>query len=108
MGADVNEPCNSDIDQATPLHFAVMANKHQNAFLLLDKGANPNLKDNEGDTPLHIAVNQQDPEMIALLTQFNSKLKVKNKKGMTPVDIAQSRGNLEILRFFLDSGKLKF
>ena len=36
--------CN-DKDQATPLHFAILANSYENTRLLLKYQANPNAKD---------------------------------------------------------------
>lgn len=50
-----NQICNK-VDQATPLHFAVLAKNLVNMKLLLKHGASPNARDNVGNTPMHMAV----------------------------------------------------
>ncbi len=51
----------------TPLHFAVIRGKHDVVEYLLDRGANPNLKDDYGNTPLHYAYENGDVKMVSIL-----------------------------------------
>ena len=49
----------------TPLHWAVKAGQIESAKLLLDAGAEPNVKDQMGHTPVLLAV--EHPKLLALL-----------------------------------------
>lgn len=55
---------------ATPLHWAIAAKQHEIAELLLDRGASPRAKDDNGMTPLHIAVSRGDGPLIDLLERY--------------------------------------
>ena len=39
------------IDKVTPLHWAAKKNKHKSIVWLMDQGADPSLKDNDGERP---------------------------------------------------------
>lgn len=55
MKESPNQICNYH-DQATPLHFAVLAKNTNNMKMLMRYGASPNSKDSMGNTPMHMAV----------------------------------------------------
>jgi ankyrin repeat protein len=81
--------------------------------LLLDRGADPNVRDedgwiakdliahgaalnaasNKGVTPLMIAAARDNGPMIALLLQAGSDLERKSLEGLTALDIARENGN---------------
>ena len=52
------------------------------AGLLLSKGANPNVRDADGNTPLHLA---KDGAAIAQLLRHGADVSVANKAGETPL-----------------------
>ena len=59
--------------------------------LLLSKGANPNLVDNQGDTILHQAIRKFvhrsiKKDCISLLIQRGADVQIMNKRGKTPYD----------------------
>ena len=85
------------------IHLAVEMGSLEIVKLLLSKGANPTIPDDNGDTPIHVAARTQNVEMLKLLTSFI--LKVPNKDGLTPLQIAKSNGNpeaIDILQNFQD------
>ena len=83
-----NEVCNTVNDPATPLHFAALTGQNNNASLLLEKKADPNLKDSKGNTALHIACRANNLELVKLLDRFGAKTKIKNAQGQGAIDIA--------------------
>ena len=94
-GADVNLKANFDF---SPLHIAV--GKHSNeeiVFWLVNKGAQINAKNTQGQTPLHtaIAARYHGPkdyahrDMIGWLMEKGANPYIKDKDGKTPYDIAQ-------------------
>ena len=64
-GANVNSITSTYFD--TPLHMAVKKNNHELIKILLDKGANTELKNNNNHSPLDVAkikVNNNSPESV--------------------------------------------
>jgi ankyrin repeat protein len=57
--------------------------------LLLEAGANPNVKAADGSTPLHQAVQEQQVAMIRALVGAGAKLDAVNKDNLTPLLLAE-------------------
>lgn len=63
--------------------------------MLLDAGANPDMRDKNGDTALHIALstergawgNDDSPEIARLLIDHGASFIIKNNDGKTPFDL---------------------
>lgn len=93
---------NADIDaQAFPsgrtaLHSSIGRRKGEFTEFLLNKGANPNIKDNEKGTPLHEAVALNRIIEVKLLLKYDADRKIKNTEGKTPMDIAREMNRKEI------------
>ncbi|KZL87412.1 ankyrin unc44 [Colletotrichum incanum] len=80
-GADVNMP---DLDVFdTPLHEAARASCLDGASLLLNHGANPNLRNSRSFTPLTLAVEQGHLEMAELLVEHGADIHVCDADGMS-------------------------
>jgi ankyrin repeat protein len=85
----------------TCLHFAAASSNVVAARHLINRGANPNLPDNNGLTPLHLAAyHSDDTEMIDLLLEAQKKNqgetgvdKLGNRVGMTALHNAAIASN---------------
>jgi uncharacterized protein len=74
--------------KAAPLHSAVDAGHKKIVALLLNNGADPNLRDQGGNTSLHIASQNGNKEIIHLLLLNGADLSMHNKDGKLAVDLA--------------------
>ena len=71
---------------------------------LLNRGANVNLPDSEGDTALNIAVQRGNIKIVELLLSKGADPNIKNKLGGTPLMWAGVFGRKEIAQILLDKG----
>jgi len=101
-----------DISALSPLHQACYYNLVPLVNSLLEKGANPNVIDNDGDTPLHLCMNNywlingSSLEIISkLITVGTSTIKAdvnqQNNKQETPLYAAAFHGCSEAVRDLL-------
>jgi ankyrin repeat protein len=58
---------------------------------LLDKGADVNHKNYNGNTPLHIAIVNQDLEVCKVLISRGADVSITNNEGKTPLQVAIGR-----------------
>lgn len=79
----------------TPLHCAVGEKKIEAARILLDSGADPNLRDvvNNGYTPLDSVVNKCSVEMAKLLLSFGADPTIKTWMNVSALERADQRSN---------------
>ena len=71
----------------TAMMYAVAYNYPDVVELLLDSGANPNVKAENGETALHIALRKRNFESsLALIKNENTRLDIKCNKGKAPKD----------------------
>lgn len=83
LGADINLPC--DEDMTPPVSRAGDFWNHEDiARYLVEKGANLNQVDKNGDTPLHIAAYNGRKDLCAFYLDHGAKLEAKNNNGFTP------------------------
>lgn len=71
---------------------------------LLDRGADVNAQDNDGDAPLHGAAQSGNVEIIDMLVAKGASLNLKNKQGGTPLMWAAVFGHDEAARRLLKHG----
>jgi hypothetical protein len=62
-----------DFDGNTPLIYAIVSGHQENADLLLDRGANPNLGNFAGATPLDYSIDFEHPEIEQMLIKAGAK-----------------------------------
>uniref|UniRef100_A0ABD2XQD5 Uncharacterized protein n=1 Tax=Trichogramma kaykai TaxID=54128 RepID=A0ABD2XQD5_9HYME len=86
-----------------PLNLALDGYCFNVANLLLDRGADPNLPDEEGTTPLHVACKDYDTtEMVQKFIELNVRVDALDNRGRTPLHYAAyvesgHQMNLEVL-----------
>jgi ankyrin repeat protein len=99
-GVDANAQNNP---RCTPLD-CVSRNDPRVARLLIERGADPNLRGWSGFTPLHHALERGKIEMARVLIEHGARVEVKDDEGMTPLDIASGEQREEIIKL-LDRAK---
>ena len=72
--------------------------KHEVVYHLLDRGANPNVADNNKLTPLFWAVRMRRPELVTALLNKGADITVRDSRGKDVFDYAKDDVVLEILR----------
>lgn len=85
-GADPNAV--SQLDEGrTALYDAVTIGSEPILRLLLDHGANPNIRDNHGEAPLHVAAHNE-PRMLEMLLAGGADVNACDERGQTALDVA--------------------
>lgn len=71
------------VTQATPLMAALLAERKENADLLMKAGANPNATDRQGDTALHLAASINESGRVLQLLEAGANPNARNKQNVT-------------------------
>jgi uncharacterized protein len=91
-GAPINSPSRNEL-KAAPIHSAAAAGHYKIVKMLLDHGADPNVREQGGFTPLHAAAQNGDVETIRALLLGGADLSLKSEDGKTALDIAMDIGH---------------
>eukprot|EP00123_Amoebidium_parasiticum_P009082 comp19223_c0_seq1/m.21984 comp19223_c0_seq1/g.21984 ORF comp19223_c0_seq1/g.21984 comp19223_c0_seq1/m.21984 type:complete len:170 (-) comp19223_c0_seq1:676-1185(-) len=95
---DVNA---KDENGYTPIHAAVSWGHEALLHYLLEKGADPNIGDLDGDTPLHVC---EKPAIAEILLNAGATVDKTNDEGRTPADAAREDENMEMYEFYHQLG----
>ena len=92
-----------------PLHYAAYWGQEDLVRLMLDSGADPDEKDENGNTALLTALQGRDPYMPQILLKHGCNVNYQNHEGHTPLTVAISRNQhwyqfAPILRLLLKNG----
>jgi hypothetical protein len=88
-GFEVNEKyCIGSSHTSFPLHVACLAGCSDLISVLLENGADINIKDHHGNTPLHLALCKDARSTSLLFLQRGANITLKNSKGKTPLHLA--------------------
>ena len=87
------------------LHLTSYFNCKKFAALLLNNGANPDIRDRFGRTPLHLAVEREYDGMVLTLLKKKAAVNVMDYYENTPLSYSVLRvRNLPITKILLDNG----
>lgn len=101
QGADVTMHA-ANAQRVAPLHAAAAVCDRETMALLLEKGADPNARQQLDYTPLHGAASRGDIAMAELLLGHGADLHARGSDGVTPADVARKYGQEEMAQW-LDS-----
>ncbi len=101
--ADIHQPSKNQMS-VYPIHSA-SANSDPDISLkmvqlLLEHGANPNVRQKGGWAPLHQAVNKNHVSMVKVLLEHGADPDSESDEGVTPRQIASDKKLTEIIKLF--------
>ena len=88
-------------DKFTVYNLLSLANA---ARLLLDRGADINERNDQGQTTLHILTNQGWIEVIRVLLELGADARAEDGRGRTPFSLAKEKGYDEIMKLLSEYG----
>jgi ankyrin repeat protein len=86
------------------LHIVIKRGDETYLRFLLQKGADPNLRDGRGNTPMLLAVSGGQPDMIRILAAAKANPNIANASGETPLIRAVQRHDIGMIRELLAAG----
>jgi len=86
------------------LHKAARRGDLQRVKSLVEKGADVNTRDNDGETPLHEAASEGYLEVARFLVERGADVNAKDNHGLTPLHAAASEGYPEIAQLLVEKG----
>lgn len=94
-GANVNLPSNNGF-RVFPIHSAAAGDYTNIARMLIENGAQVNVKQQAGATPLHSAAQNGNLDLLILLLENGAEINVRMEGGKLPADVAREKGFEEI------------
>jgi len=80
----------------TPIFYAARENSKKILVWLLERGANPDVKDPDGTTPLHWATRKGHAEIVKLLVEAGADVKAEDVNGLRPLQYSYSYNRPEL------------
>lgn len=101
--AAVNDP-SQNFQQVTPLHSAAASNNTTICQMLLERGAQVNVRQQGAFTPLHAAAQNGNPEMTRLFLHYGAEVNARTSQGITPLSMAKESRNEETFQLLKAAG----
>lgn len=101
-GIDVN--ARDVFGNNTGLHWAASLGLAEMARLLIDNGADLDIRNEDGDTPLHWAAGEGQKELVVILIAHGADTNARGKNGWTPLRLAEAQSQKEIARILVAAG----
>ena len=102
LGADVNAAADN-ANCVAPVHAAAAVCDRETMRLLLERGADPNKKQQMDYTALHGAASRGDREMAQLLLDHGADRAARGSDGLTPADVARKYNKPEFAEWIESS-----
>ena len=98
-----------DKNDQTPLLLAMGRDWFKLSRILIDRGADPNVENNDGKTPLHLLSdsrvhNDNSLDLLWVLLKRGAMVNKRDKNGETPLLLAMGRGWIKLVRILLEHG----
>ena len=87
-----------------PLYFAAYMNSVEMAKLLIEHGANVNVRDKKGRRPIHSAAGQNSLEVAKLLTEHRTDVSARDNDRITPMHHAAGQNSVEMAKLLIEHG----
>ncbi len=91
-------------DKATPLIYALLNKSLIAAKILINNGADVNIKNSYGWSPIYIATRNLNLDIIKLLLEKKVDVNAQTQNGGTPLILAVKKNNTEIAKILLMFG----
>lgn len=88
----------------TGLHLVAQRRDVLWVRFLLQRGGNPNVRDNKGVTPLQISVRLGDIDSVEALIKGGAQVDISDRQGETPLMSAVHQRNVALVRALLEQG----
>jgi ankyrin repeat protein len=88
----------------TPLIIAIKSEKEKIIKLLLNKGAEINLKNNHSNIPLNVAIETNNMNIILFLLKKGANVNPEYKSWNTPLILAIKNENFDVVKLLVENG----
>ena len=102
QGVDVNS--RYVFGGSSGLHWAASLGLAEMARLLIDNGADLDIRNHDRNTPLHWAAAEGQKELVVILIAHGADVNARGKGGWTPLRWAEAHGQKEIARILMAAG----
>ncbi|AAF44362.1 ankyrin repeat gene family protein [Fowlpox virus] len=99
---DINVSC--DACNMYPIHAAVSINTSRLTRLLINKGADVNVRNRYGKTPIHLACMYSKIGNIKVLIKNGANVNERDNYGITPLMICSREGKVSNMEYLLANG----
>jgi ankyrin repeat protein len=96
----------NDEEAASALMHACVRGYVDIAKYIIDKGADLNLRNDQGNDALIVSINHNHFELGEYLINKGANVNAKNKRGFTPLMMATSKGSLKLTKMLVERGAI--